>query len=221
MIDTLLAQIAPHHCCGCGQIGTLLCDNCKYNISFDEFNTCLNCNMPTSYAGICGKCQLPYSKAWCVGERTDVLEKLINSYKFERMRQTYAVLGDLLLEKIDQLPKETIVVPIPTVSAHIRERGYDHALLVAKYFARRRGLKCEQLLQRVTSTKQRGAPRSLRGKQAKEAFALKSPVTSDAFYLLVDDVVTTGATMKYAAQTIKDGGAQHIWAAAIARQPLD
>lgn len=221
MIETLLAQLAPHYCSGCGQVGTLLCDNCKYNINFDEFYACLNCNEPITATGVCGKCILPYSKAWCVGERTDTLEKLINGYKFERMKRAYIPLGDLILEKIDYIPPETIVVPVPTVNAHIRERGYDHALLIAKYIARKRGLKYEETLRRLTSAKQRGATKAVREKQAKQAFALRKSIKPDVSYLLIDDVVTTGATVKYAAQALKDGGAEHVWVAAIARQPLD
>jgi ComF family protein len=137
------------------------------------------------------------------------------------MRRASAALGDLLLEKIDQLPSGTIVVPIPTVSAHIRQRGYDHSKLIAKYIARKRGLKYNQALERVTATKQRGASKAVREKQARKAFAVRGSITPDVPYLLIDDVVTTGATMRYAAQALLDGGASHVWAAAIARQPLD
>jgi predicted amidophosphoribosyltransferase len=45
-------------------------------------------------------------------------------------------------------------------------------------------------------------------------------INEDACYLLVDDVVTTGATIKYAAKALKDAGAGDVWVAAIARQPL-
>ena len=221
MIDTLLSYIAPYHCSGCGQTGTLLCDNCKYNINFDEFFSCLNCNMPANSNGVCRTCKLPYSKAWCVGERTDVLEALINGYKFDRVKATYRVLGDLLLEKVDHLPKETIIVPIPTIGTHIRTRGYDHSLLIAQHFARKRGLVCRQLIQRATATKQKGASKSVREAQARQAFIVKPQLAPDVPYLLIDDVVTTGATVTYAAKGLRDAGAEHVWVAAIARQPLD
>lgn len=221
MIDTLLSHIAPHHCCGCGIIGTLLCDNCKYDISSEAFSACIACGSLAGPAGICNLCVVPYSRAWCAGERSGALQRLIGTYKFQNAQDGYKLLGGLLLERIGHLPKETVVVAIPTVSSHIRQRGYDHAQLIAKYFAKKRGHKVEQPLQRVTSTKQRQATKAQRMTQAKSAFGLKGVINPDVPYLLIDDVVTTGATIKYAAQLLKDNGAGEIWVAAIARQPLD
>jgi predicted amidophosphoribosyltransferase len=79
----------------------------------------------------------------------------------------------------------------------------------------------KEVLERVTSTKQRQATKTQRIEQAKAAFAVKIAIDPDVPYLLIDDVVTTGATMQYAAQQLKDNGAREIWVAAIARQPLD
>jgi competence protein ComFC len=77
------------------------------------------------------------------------------------------------------------------------------------------------LLYRVSNTKQRDATRKKRMAQAKVAFAFKGVINEDTNYLLVDDVVTTGATIYYAAETLRMAGARHIWVAAIARQTLD
>ncbi len=146
---------------------------------------------------------------------------LIGTYKFNRAKAGYGPLAQLLDDTLPQLPNNVIIVPIPTVSSHIRERGYDHARLVAKAFAKRRKLPMIPVLGRTTYTKQREANRSTRIKQAKVAFSAAKPIDSSATYLLVDDVITTGATMKYAAKTLKDAGATTVWVAALSRQPLD
>ena len=78
MIEVLLAHIAPHHCFGYGQTGTLLCDNCKYNINFNEFYSCLNCGMSFTGNGICKIYCHPYCRMWCIGEWTDILVALID-----------------------------------------------------------------------------------------------------------------------------------------------
>ena len=219
MIDTVLSFIAPHLCCGCGKSGSPLCDDCKYDIINDPFLNCIGCGRPSGMAGVCNQCHIPYSRAWCVGERSGVLESLIDQYKFERVREVYKVAADLLAAVLPDLPDNVVIVPVPTIAAHIRERGYDHTLLLAKALSRRIHRPVASPLIRVTQTKQREATRAVRVAQAKQAFKARN-VNDSACYLLVDDVVTTGATVKYAAKTLKDAGAQNVWLVAIARQPF-
>ena len=164
---------------------------------------------------------MPYERAWAVGERDGILQRLIGNYKFERTKSAYKILGDLLLDALPELPDNTIIVPVPTVPGHIRERGYDHMLLIANYVAKTRGLQCKQLIHRLTNTKQRQATARQRLSQARRAFAVDGQVDSTRPYLLLDDVITTGATVKYASQALRDAGAKHVWVAIIARQTLD
>ena len=221
MIDSLLSKVAPHLCCGCGKIGTILCDNCKYDINNDVFAQCLACRGPADETGVCYHCMMPYERAWCVGERSGVLQRLVGDFKFQNMYAAYAPLAQLLDERMSELPLDTIIVPVPTVGAHIRERGYDHTYLIAKWIARRRRLTMQPVLMRLTNTKQRDAGRQERIEQAKVAFGVKGAINKDAHYLVIDDVVTTGATVQYAAETLRQAGAEHVWVAAIARQTLD
>ena len=177
--------------------------------------------MPTLQNWLCNTCRVPYERVWVVGERTGILQRLIGLYKFERAKSAHKVLGDLLLDVLPELPSDTIIIPIPTVPDHIRERGYDHMLLIARYIAKKRGLIHKQLLIRVTNTKQRQASAKKRDIQAMHAFALDGVIDVDKPYLLIDDVFTTGATVKYASKLLHDAGVKHIWVAIIARQTLD
>lgn len=221
MINTLLSILAPHHCSGCGKTGSLLCSNCKYNIVSEPFEGCLACQKPTQSKGLCNTCRVPYSRAWTVTTRKDVVQRLIDLYKFERTKSAYRPLGDLLLATLPVLPAETIIVPIPTIPQHIRERGYDHTLLLARYIAKRRGLKISTKLLRTSQTSQRGAKVRVREQQAMQAFGIRGSFTGDQPYLLIDDIYTTGSTMKHAALTLKAAGATDVWVAIIARQTLD
>jgi ComF family protein len=164
---------------------------------------------------------MPYERAWCVGERSGVLQRLVGDFKFQNMFAAYIPLAQLLDERISELPADTIIVPVPTVAAHIRERGYDHTYVITKRIAKRRGLKMRPVLIRLTNTKQRDAGRQQRIEQAKVAFGISGAIDNEAHYLIIDDVVTTGATMQYAAETLRQAGAEHVWVAAIARQTLD
>ena len=221
MIDELLSSIAPHICCGCGQIGTLLCDSCKDDIINNKLDVCLVCQRPCGQAGVCRNCRVPYDRAWFVGFRRDTLQRLVGLYKFERMKSAYKTLGDLMIESLPHLPADVVVVPVPTVRSHIRERGYDHAVLLAKYIAVRLELKFSQVLVRQTVTKQRQASASDRRKQASNAFALSGDVDMTRPYLLIDDVMTTGATLEFASRMLKQAGASQVFVAVIARQTLD
>lgn len=221
MIDTLLSHLAPHLCCGCTKIGTLLCDNCKYNIISERTNVCISCSKPTGVSGVCGACKVPYTRAWFVGERTAELKKLIDDYKFEYVQGAHVPLSELLVNCVGQLPSQITVVPIPTVPSHIRQRGYDHALLLAKSFTRRQKVPLQPLLRRISTTKQRDASRELRMQQAKKAFRVAGKIDPTKVYLLIDDVITTGATLNSAAEKLREAGASEVWVAAVARQPLD
>lgn len=207
MINRLLSTIAPHYCCGCNKIGTLLCGSCKYYI-IDESVL----NYSTNYQ------KGSYQKLWIVGERKDVLQRVIGLFKFERAKSAYKILGDLLLETLPNLPENTVIVPIPTTAQHRRERGYDHMLLVAKYVAKKQQLSCRPLLKRRTSTQQRQANAQTRRLQAQKAFFVTEKL-ADVPYLILDDVLTTGATIEFAAKALQKAGAKTIWVGIIARQP--
>lgn len=222
MLDGLLSIIAPHYCCWCGKIGSLLCENCKYDIAIEPFESCVACGtLATGVDSLCSQCITPYSRAWCVGDRRESLQRLIGLYKFQRAYSGYKELASLLDARLPILSENVVIVPIPTVTPHIRERGYDHMMMIARRLAGLRNLKVEPALIRSTNTMQRHASKSRRQKQAKMAFTCPAKLSSDKIYLLIDDVMTTGATMNYAAKQLLNAGAGDVWVATIARQPLD
>ncbi len=223
MIDNILQIIAPHHCCGCKEYGSLLCSSCIYNIKDEYTNTCINCGKLSS-VGVCTDCQqkVSFQKGWCVGARDEALKELIDRYKFLYAKAAYRPLASLLHQTLPVLPKETTIVPVPTIGKHIRQRGYDHACLLAKRLAKQRNLPCKSLLRRNTNTVQREAVNAKeRERQAKEAFKCAKKLNPNKAYLIVDDVITTGATIRAAARCLKQAGAEKVFIAAVARQPLD
>lgn len=221
MIDRLISYLAPHYCCSCGEIGAVLCDNCKYDIASEPFYGCFSCGSNVIKLENHQACKLYYEKAWSVGERGGALQRAIGVYKFQGKRSAAYDLARLLDEVLPVLPVDTIVVPIPTVASHIRERGFDHAALLARRFAKLRGLSYASPLRRRTATKQRDANRRQRLLQASEAFKATTSLSGTSPYLLIDDVTTTGATLNQAARILKESGASTVWVAALARQPLD
>ena len=221
MFDKLLSILAPHHCYECGKIGVLLCESCKYNIINDRERFCIVCQKPTNRDGVCSHCKPSYEKAFYGGTREGVIARLVDDYKFNRVFAGRFVCSEILDAVVPLLPPSTIIVPVPTIRAHIRQRGYDQVLGFTKEFARKRNLQVKQLLERKTTTVQRGASAKQRREQAKHAFVCREKLDSECTYLLVDDVFTTGATIEFAAQTLRAAGAENIWVAVVARQTLD
>ena len=213
---SLLDIFAPHYCCSCGMIGAILCDNCKNNIIDNQYSGCIACGKPAARYGLCRRCRAPFARAWCVGERANVLKALINQYKFERARAAKHAIVDLLDAVLPPLPGGVTVVPVPTIPPHIRQRGYDHMALVARGFACRRQLSYRAVIQRASNTVQHGTTRAVRLRQAKQAFECGD--VPPGIYLLVDDVYTTGATVRYAADVLLRAGATEVWIAVVSRQ---
>ena len=222
MIEALMQKVAPHPCFGCGKIGTPLCHNCKNNITTEPFVGCILCGN-TSPEGLCAQHDVPICKAWVVGERRTVLRRVIDAYKFENVKRTAHTLVDLLDESLPLLSSNTLVVPIPTAPSHVRQRGYDHAYLLSVLFAERRGLTLTHLLERSSTKTQHRLNKAERQQEAGGAFRLFKgvEVAKDTPILLLDDIITTGSTITSASHVLSKAGAETIFVAALAYQPLD
>lgn len=221
MLDKVLGLWAPHYCYGCDLVGFVLCSNCKYNIINEPFAGCVACQKTAvGSTGVCTECRVPYSKAWVISDRDGIVLKLVDEYKFNYRRSSYEVLAEMLNDTVASLPEDTLVCTVPTIQKHIRQRGFDHAKLLAKQFASLRRLEFVTPLARNKSTVQLGTSRVERIKNARLAFRARG-VQRGRNYLLIDDVYTTGSTMRYATQTLLNAGAGQVWIAIIARQALD
>ena len=103
-------------------------------------------------------------------------------------------------------------MPLPTIAKHIRGRGFDHMALIAKKMNGRYA----PVLRRRKDTVQVGAEREQRIAQAKEAYFARG-VDVEAKYLLIDDVWTTGSSMKAALAEMQKAGARDISVMIIAK----
>ena len=222
MTEALMRHIAPHPCFGCGKIGTTLCHNCKYNIINEPFFGCILCGN-VSRESVCVRHDTPICKAWVVSERVTVLKRVIDAYKFEYVKAAAHMLIDLLDAQLPLLPSNTVIVPVPTASSHIRQRGYDHLDILARLLSLRRGLPIARLVERSSAKTQHQLNKIERQKEAGDAFYVAESAYIDATtpLLILDDIITTGSTITSVAQVLAEAGAQTIFVAALAYQPLD
>ena len=202
MLDQILAIISPHNCKGCGETGSLLCGRCIFNITENKINS-------------------TQKKVYSVGGRKGVLKQLTDDYKFSSERAAAEVLATLLDRVLPELPLETVIVPVPTASAHVRQYGFDHTRLLTHKLAKRRGLRHDSLLARTNNQAQHFLRRVEREKAAQNAFRLKTGVKVPPDILLIDDIVTTGATLRAARKLLRSAGAKNIKIAVIADARTD
>ena len=223
----VLDLIAPFTCRGCGALGSLLCGRCKkYNISW-TFGLCCRCRKKLK------SCHCEVSVVFCA-YREGVLAQLVEDYKYKSIRATASVLASILAEAVKKLSLSgsVVIVPLPTIARHVRERGFDHTWLLSRRLAKELSrvesfraceFKAERILERRNKTVQVGASEMMRKKQAKSAYGVSSrylkkaggSLDDETTYLLVDDVWTTGASMEAAISAMKKAGAKKMAAAVI------
>jgi ComF family protein len=112
-----------------------------------------------------------------------------------------------------------LVVPVPTATARVRERGFDHTDLLAKQIAIILRLSEAKALRRLGQTRQLGSKREDRLIQLSGNFAVKNPHRARGQdILLVDDVVTTGGSIIAAAKALRVAGAKSVDALIFAKK---
>lgn len=211
MLQKLLRQIAPHSCLRCGREDSLLCKDCIGLIEPPQHVTCINCGAKDDL--LCGRCANESSlhgfKAYA--EYGGLVSELVRATKFSQRREGAEIMGGLLADAVAY--DVDIVSYIPTHAGRLRTRGFDHAELMARNYARKRALPFRKLLGRQSEFRQVGADRTRRIRQAQQGFYLPAHrFVTGKRVVLVDDVVSTGATLFAAASCLKMAGADEVYA---------
>lgn len=215
----LLDWFCPLSCRGCGALGGVVCECCKKYLNEAHEPLCPLCKQLKNRGDAakltlrdycCEDCGM--SVPICVGGwKEGLLGDLVKAYKYQAERAIGKTLAELMAERLPQdLPEDTIVVPLPTIGRHVRERGFDHTLRLAKLLARLRGWQCEKILLRASDAVQVGADAKTRQKQAARAYAAKGTVDPAKTYLLLDDIWTTGASALAAVEAMRKARAEKI-----------
>ncbi len=160
--------------------------------------------------------------AW--GKYEGALKQSIAKLKYDGHRSIGDLYGELLATSWLQstpahLPAKLIVVPIPLHLEKLKTRGFNQAELIARRFCQLTGHKLDLSLQRTRSTvAQFGLSRSARQENVAGAFTLatKSTLTASSTVLFIDDIYTTGATIRSATATLKSRNIQVCGVAVIA-----
>jgi len=138
--------------------------------------------------------------------------------KFARAQAAAETIADIMADHYRLLESDILVVHIPTATSRVRMRGYDQAALITRYLGRKLGLPNRKVLFRHGQTRQVGAGREERKHQLRNVFFIpSSKAVKNRHILLVDDVITTGATIEEAAKTLLQAGAASVHVLAFAQ----
>jgi len=139
------------------------------------------------------------------------VRKLLHATKYERARDGIQSMVDCIVPALSGLPNDVLLVPVPTASSRVRQRGYDQAVLLAHEIGVRTNLHSARFLARIGQAHQVGAGRTKRIEHLKGAFrSVHNRGLRDAHIVLVDDVLTTGATLETAARVLKQAGVAQV-----------
>ena len=153
-----------------------------------------------------------------------IVRSAIDDLKYKGVRDLAKPLGALLAQALKPIlehhkPAEALLVPIPLHRRRVRERGFNQSALIAENVASELDLAwTETILSRTKNTPQQvNLPRKTRHENVRGAFAAQTrPELTKRTVILIDDVITTGATMREASSALKRAGAKNVWGAAVA-----
>jgi ComF family protein len=212
----------PSACAGCGSEGEPLCSACRPAL---DARLALPGGTPI---GLPAELPMPLLQIeWCAPFAGSVRAAL-HELKYGGERRLARPLGEAVARRWARVGiGATVVVPVPVHADRERQRGYDQAALIAEVAARALGLPCVVALERARATAaQFELGRDERSANVAGAFRLRRAAASDAgptavlgqWVLLVDDVVTTGATLAACAAALEEAGAYAVSAIAVARE---
>lgn len=154
----------------------------------------------------------------------DAVRSLIHALKFRFVESAAEPLASLLSAYAALLPvrlSEYVVLPVPLGRKRLRERGFNQAELIAKFFASDLGLLVDSgtlFRLRDTAPQSEQSDAEERRRNVAGCFSIRPGAAVDGKkFILIDDVATTGATLSEAARTLKAGGARSVLAFAVAR----
>ena len=192
--------------------GELICQGCDGDLPRLSAQHCDQCALPITEGNRCGAC-LAHTPAYdhvCAPFTYDFpADALVQGLKYRGMLAVAPLLGNAIAGCLDEQPD--VLVPMPLGTARLRERGFNQAQEIARHIARTHNLKLmPHACRRVRDTPPQAAlPWKERAKNIRRAFVCDEDFTGK-HVAVVDDVMTTGATLNEIARNLKQAGAVRV-----------
>jgi ComF family protein len=231
LLDPVLAVVFPSHCLACQALLAHptrgpLCATCWTALPRHAPHAVCTCGAPGRYGAPCGRCRrglTPYSAGLSLGPFEGTLRLLVHELKYHGRRRLAQHLAERLLARPEcarMLTRDALLVPVPLHPRRLAERGYNQAELVARALAERARLEIAPgaLVRRRETGFQTGLSAAQRRANVAGAFAVRARGRlAGRVVVLIDDVITTGATAHACATTLKEAGASDVRLVTLAR----
>lgn len=218
LVAALADLIVPSACAGCDMPGPALCGPCAGKLDRVGAPGCLRCGHPwPSAVPSCAECPAGVSWSRQAVAYCDLTARIITAMKDGHRRALAPPLARIMCEVIPVPAPGAVLVPVPTTRSRVAERGFNQAALLARAIGREWGMAVDEVLTRdgPVRRRQRGSSRAERLTQVQGAFRPARAVPHHA--VLVDDVLTTGATLTAAARALRAAGCARVGAIVTAR----
>lgn len=217
----------PKFCLGCGFLGSYICFNCRNKLAKAKDASCFYCRRK-SYQGLTHRdCKRTYGIDGFIYIYiyNDLLKKIIKTTKYRYVKEClFELLSNSYLSLFDKLIfyKKTfhplLVEAIPLHESRLKKRGFNQSEIIADFLCEQFSFGKKKSLVKTIETKAQAAlKRRDRIKNLKKTFSVEAMAVDGTNILLVDDIVTTGATMAEAAKVLKAHGAACLIAFALAK----
>ncbi len=196
-----------------------VCRACLNDLPWHPKTSCPQCGL-ASDGNLCGSCissQPDFDATHAVFLYSFPIDAMMQRYKYGNMLSLYSFFGQMLSEKVD-LNTIDLIIPMPMHPARIKERGFNQAHEIAKVLTKNQTEKLDfKSAERIKLTPpQASLPLKARVKNIKGAFKVTGDLRGKRI-AIVDDVMTTGASLNELAITLKEAGASHVECWVIAR----
>jgi len=213
ILDRFVGLLTPHQCIACGFEGSVLCDRCMASAGDTIPSRCAGCHKISDDYKTCQPCRrwLLASNVLVATSYDSLYERLLHELKFECRTQAILPVAQIMYQQLKSFDDYDLLCPVPTAPARIRLRGFDHTLLLTKQLSTLSNRPADKLLKRRSNTRQVGATRKQRLIQLENEFTvIDTEKVKGKRVLLVDDVMTTGASIAATTKALKAAGAKSV-----------
>ena len=228
----LIDLFFPKFCLGCGYIGVYLCPSCSKKLEPINLDTCLYCKKSSLFGLTHLNCikKLNIDGLLTIYHYSPILKKIIKNIKYrlatEVWQEFYKIIEPQVIAKLGfykKLSPYFIIQPVPLSKIKYNERGFNQAKIISIFFQKFLDFPIVDLLIRKKEISAQAQIKNIKERylNIKGTFTInpnyRNAISHVSNIILIDDIVTSGSTVKEAARVLKVAGAKKVYVLALAK----